>query len=110
MIKKTGYFITSEELKRIIDYVRAEARLSFQLQNRLWLTQENIKLQKQSLDLAIRFRDLKKNFRGLVDKDFYKEIVKDEEVDTKFQNITLKKNEKKTSEELPIQTQEIVRN
>lgn len=97
MKTKTEYTLTEDELKQIIDYVRAEARLSYQLQNRLWLTQENIKLQKQSLDLAMRFRNLRHNFRCLVKKDFYKKIIDGEEINAKFQHITLKNGQKTTS-------------
>lgn len=94
MKENKTFEFTERELKQIIDYIREEARLSYQLQKMLWLTKENLKLKKATLSLAERFRQRKSILRANISKEIYRYITDEDEVDTKFSYTKLKKNEK----------------
>lgn len=91
MKEERRYTLTEKELKLIIDYIRAEARLSYNLQRILWLMEEGNRVRKETNSLAERFRSKKHNIRG-IGKEMYKYIIEGDEVDTKFPQIRLKKS------------------
>jgi hypothetical protein len=94
MKEEKKYNLTEKELKQIVDYIRSEARLSYHFRMRLWLAQENNKLQKESLSLAQIFRNKKQILRQNISKEIYKYIVDDDEVETTFSHTRLKDKNK----------------
>ena len=94
MEEQKNYTLNEKELKQLINYIRSEARLSYQLKNRVWLTQENLKLQKESLSLTQNFKSKKQILRQNVSKEIYKYITDDDEVETTFSQTRLKDKNK----------------
>lgn len=92
METEKSYNLTEKELQEIIDYIRAEARLSYNLRRILWLMEEGNRVRKETLDLAMRFRNKKQNLRKY--KEIYKYLVEGDDVDTKFPQARLKKKGK----------------
>lgn len=92
---KTEFTLTEKELKQIIDYVRAEARLSYELKRILWLTQECNQIKNGLFTaggLNERFRFKKGDLRRM-DRQIYEMITGKDDVDTKFQVARLKEKE-----------------
>lgn len=98
-MKINSYELTDRELKSIIDYIRSEARLSYNLQRILWLMKEGNRVRKETMSLAQIFRQKKWDLRRNVNKEIYKYIIDGDEIDTKFPQARLKKNDENQSSE-----------
>jgi hypothetical protein len=90
-MKPKKYELTDRELNLLVNYIREEARLSYELKRVLWLAKESNTIKTKILPLAERFRNLKSDLRHNFPKEIYKEIVGKDEVDTKFPVTKLKK-------------------
>jgi hypothetical protein len=81
-MKPTEYKITDRELNLLINYIRAEARLSAELEKILWLSKEKNEIMKKCVKLGERFKYLKSDLRHNFSKEIYQNIIKEDKVET----------------------------
>jgi hypothetical protein len=95
-MKPTEYKITDRELNLLINYIRAEARLSAELEKVLWLSKEKNEIMKKCVSLGERFKYLKSDLRHNFSKEIYQNIIKEDKVETtslQCNPVRLKKDE-----------------
>ncbi len=81
METEKSYTLTTQELNKIIDYIRLEARVSYKLQQILWLTKEKNEIMKSILPIAEKLKFAKQDLKQFGNK--VKELIlKDSDIIT----------------------------
>ena len=95
-METTKFELTKKELKEIINYIRQETRLSYELQKMLWLVKESNEIKKKVIPLAERFNFSKQDLRRVVkNREILNHILKGDEIEkSTFNSVRLKKEVK----------------